>query len=333
MYFIELSLVFFLSLLLIKVIQKFSLPLHLVDLPTQRKTHEAPTPTGAGIAIVISVFCSLLLFDFTIVLQYSSLFLSILIVFALGVIDDTTTLTPYVKIFGISVALTIVCYEGYVIDTIGSYFGHEFHLYWLIAYPLTYFSVIGFTNALNLIDGLDGLAASISIVILTAFWAIGVEHNDTFITLLSSLFVVSLLAFLIFNWHPASIFMGDSGSLTLGFIISILAIKSLEYIAPTSILFLTALPIINTMVVFYRRKQRHLSAFNPNHIHLHDLILSKKRSISFTVIMLCAIQIVFSMIGYSSLYNDNLFNLIEFFIIFYIFINLFDQREHIRVKK
>ena len=116
--------------------------------------------------------------------------------------------------------------------------------YWDKFLPFTIFALAGFTNALNLIDGLD---ASISIVILSSFLYIGYIHKNELMIVLCSLTIASLLAFLIFNWNPAKIFMGDSGSLFLGFIISVVACISLEYIHPIAIFYLAALPIVDTL--------------------------------------------------------------------------------------
>ncbi len=333
MIFLEYFLTFILTFILIKLIKKIAAGLNLIDTPNARNSHKKPVVTCGGVAIVLSSLSIFLLFHFDVFLEYYYVFISIIIIFILGIIDDIKKLTPLLKLVGISAALIILCYNDYYINSLGTYANQEVHLHWFLIFPVTFFAVIGFTNALNLIDGLDGLAATVSIVILTALCAIGLKYNDPFIIFISSIFIVSLLAFLLFNWHPASIFMGDSGSLTLGFVISILGIKALEYISPTSLLFIAALPILNTVIVLYRRKQRHLSAFKADHIHLHDLILSQKRSIPFTVTILSLIQVVLSMIGYSSINNDDLFNIIEFIIIFYIFFSLFDQRVHIRGTK
>jgi UDP-GlcNAc:undecaprenyl-phosphate GlcNAc-1-phosphate transferase len=164
--------------------------------------------------------------------------------------------------------------------------------------PFTVFAVTGFTNALNLIDGLDGLAASISIVILFAFFVVGYQNNDLFITVVALFFITTLLAFLLFNWYPATIFMGDSGSLTLGFVISVLAIKSLNYLPAISILFIAALPIFDTVIVMVRRRRNGVSMFSADRCHMHHIIRhffmedTKK-----TVFFFSILQMIYSMTG------------------------------------
>jgi UDP-GlcNAc:undecaprenyl-phosphate GlcNAc-1-phosphate transferase len=157
---------------------------------------------------------------------------------------------------------------------------------------------MGFTNALNLIDGLDGLAGSLSIVILSAFFYIGSLHDDLFMMVFSGAFIAGLFAFLIYNWNPASIFMGDSGSLTLGFLISVLAIKSLAYIPAVAVLFIAAVPLLDTFVVMIRRKRNGRSMFSADKCHMHHLLLeffgnSTKTTVRFLVVL----QAIYVMIG------------------------------------
>ncbi len=184
----------------------------------------------------------------------------------------------------------------------------------------------GYTNALNLMDGLDGLAASISLVILVTFFAIGWQHSDELIISLSSFFIITLLVFLLFNWHPAKVFMGDSGSLTLGVLIVILAIQSVQYITPTSVLFIIALPLLDTFIVMTRRIQRGQSPFQADKNHMHHFLFNVKGDIRYTVIILVMMQIVFSLIGYQIGQADDMLSLILFLLLFYIYLNLFDQR-------
>jgi len=160
------------------------------------------------------------------------------------------------------------------------------------------FAVVGFTNALNLIDGLDGLAATVSIIILGSFFVVGYTNDDHFMMLMSGAFISGLLGFLVFNWHPASIFMGDSGSLTLGFVISVLAIKSLAYIPTVSILFLAAIPVLDTLVVMIRRKINGRSMFSADRCHFHHILRHFfAEDTRKTVLFLGVLQGIYSMTG------------------------------------
>ena len=183
------------------------------------------------------------------------------------------------------------------IYSLGVFLGLELKL-WYFALPFTMFALAGFTNALNLIDGLDGLAGTISLVILSTFLYIGYINNDNLIVTLCLFSMTSILAFLIFNWNPADIFMGDSGSLFLGFVISVIAVISLKYIHPISVFYLTALPILDTVVVMVRRIRKRISPFSPDKTHIHHILLgffSKK--VKTTVIFLILLQCLFSIAG------------------------------------
>lgn len=201
------------------------------------------------------------------------------------------------KFFVLIVATVFLSFDDIMITHLGTAFGFEVSLGWF-ALPFTIFAVVGFTNALNLIDGLDGLAATISLIILSTFFVVGYEHDDFFIMLLSGSFMAGVLAFLLFNWHPASIFMGDSGSLTLGFVISILAIQSLDYIPAVSILFAAALPIMDTVIVMTRRKLRGRSMFSADRCHIHHLFRHFfSEDTPKTVVVLGMLQATYSIIG------------------------------------
>jgi UDP-GlcNAc:undecaprenyl-phosphate GlcNAc-1-phosphate transferase len=189
------------------------------------------------------------------------------------------------------------------------------------------FAVAGFTNALNLSDGLDGLAGSLSVVILLALCYIGFTNNDMFMVSLSLSFIASILAFLWFNWHPAKIFMGDSGSLTLGAVISVLSIKALDYIPHAPILFITAIPILDTLIVMIRRKRSGKSVFSPDQTHLHHALLKFfSGDVKKAVILIILMQLFYSWLGldfidydYQQRYIIMIFVLI--LVIFYIILN------------
>jgi UDP-GlcNAc:undecaprenyl-phosphate GlcNAc-1-phosphate transferase len=132
-----------------------------------------------------------------------------------------------------------------------------------------------------------------------------------------SLFTIaSLLGFLVLNWNPAKIFMGDSGSLTLGFIISVLSLLSLKYIHPIVVIYLAALPILDTLVVMIRRIRRGKSPFSPDKTHIHHILVKFfENDVKRTVIFLVVLQIVFSSIGYIliELIQNDLSGTIPFF--------------------
>ncbi len=269
--FLEFVTIFILSLVLVGLVKRYAPALGLIDIPNDRSTHVNHTPRAAGIGFFLAAASVLPFFHFDLLLQYGWTFLAIFLVFAIGVLDDHHDASPNAKFIVLIVSTVLLSFNGLVIDDVGTFFGLPITLGWL-AIPFTVFAVTGFTNALNLIDGLDGLAATVSIVILGTFFIVGYQHDDIFMMTISMAFIASLLAFLIYNWQPASIFMGDSGSLTLGFIISVLAVKSLDYLPTVSILFIAALPIFDTLVVMVRRKFKGRAMFSADRCHMHHII-------------------------------------------------------------
>jgi len=269
----------------------------LIDIPNERSAHEEHMPRGAGIGFFLAVAVIIPCFYFDLVSSYPWTLLAVLLIFIVGVLDDHRDTSPNTKFIIMIISTVLLSFDGIIISNIGIFFGIPLTLGWF-ALPFTIFAVVGFTNALNLIDGLDGLSSSISIVILAAFFTIGYQNDDLFMMIMSGAFIAGLLAFLLFNWHPASIFMGDSGSLTLGFIIALLAIKSLAYIPAVSVLFVAAIPIIDTIIVMARRKLQGRSMFSADKCHVHHIMEGFfSDNTPRTVIFLALLQAIYSFVG------------------------------------
>ena len=294
---VNLFITFLIALIFIKIIIKNALYLGLADIPNERSSHSKITPRGAGIGFGLAFFLSTIMLEFSFFLQHWIVFLSIFMVFLIGILDDHKDATPKAKFYVIFIATFLLYLNDITINSLGIFLGFDLNL-WYFALPFTMFALAGFTNGLNLIDGLDGLAGSITIIILSTFLYIGYINDDELIINLSSFTITVVCAFLIFNWNPAKIFMGDSGSLFLGFIISIVAVLSLKYIHPISVFYLTALPIVDTLVVMIRRIKKGISPFSPDKTHIHHVLLgffSKK--VKTTVIFLLLMQALFSIAG------------------------------------
>ena len=323
-------LVFLLTILFTQLIQKNASKIGMLDIPNNRSSHTAPTPRGAGIGMFLAYFLVLSFFHTAFVLEYSGFFIAITLIFLLGVYDDAKDTSPKLKLLIIGMATTLIFFvDGFEINTLGHWFGVEVTLPYIVALFVTLFAVAGFTNALNLVDGLDGLAGSLSLVILASLYYIGYAYNDQFIMIVSFFVMVSLLGFLLFNWYPASIFMGDSGSLVLGFIISVLSIKTINYVSDTAILFLAAVPIIDTIIVMTRRMQRGFSPFAPDKSHFHHKILMLRGSVDASVHILVALQVILSVIGLLLRDKSDAINLVLFMIILFVFFQALDDRnEH-----
>jgi len=325
--------IFIFSTVFIIFLMKYAEKIGLVDIPNERSMHDKSIARGAGLAFVSSVFLTLFLFDFAYLMKYYYIYLAIAIVFIAGLWDDYRNISPKIKFIFIFFSSVLLYLNDIAIFDVGTYFGYEFVLPSWFVFPFTFFAIAGYTNALNLMDGLDGLASSISLVIFLAFLAIGLEHNDELLITLSSFFIAALVAFLLFNWNPAKIFMGDSGSLALGMVVVILSIKALEYITPASVLFIIALPILDTFIVMTRRIQRGISPFKADKNHMHHFLYNVKGDVKYTVMILVMMQMVFSLIGYQVSQSNNMISLVLFMLLFYIYLNLFDQRLKRRKKE
>lgn len=329
--FLEFLLIFIIALCLISIIRKYAHHWGLVDIPNDRSTHIDHTPRSAGIGFYLAVALILPIFYFDLISSYIWTSIAILLIFMVGVLDDHHDTSPNTKFFVIMLSTVLLSFDHIIIDNLGIFFGVELSLGWL-ALPFTMFAVVGFTNALNLIDGLDGLAATISIVILGSFFAVGYINDDLFMMVVSAAFITSLLAFLVYNWHPASIFMGDSGSLTLGFVISMLAIKSLAYLPTVSILFIAAIPILDTLVVMIRRKLNGRSMFSADRCHIHHILRHFfAEDTQKTVLFFGVLQMIYSLTGLQLDKNmDEGYLLILFLlntVLLYLFLNAMIKRQ------
>ena len=294
---LEFSIIFVVALILIKLIILNALKLGLVDVPNERSIHTRHHPRGAGIGIYLAVALVDPWFNFSILIGHYMVYLAVLLVFIVGVLDDHQDTSQNTKFFVMTFAALFVYFDGIYVSTLGIIFGFDMSLGWF-ALPFTVVAIVGFTNALNLIDGLDGLAGSISIVILSILFIIGYENGDDFMMILSGSFIAALLAFMVYNWNPASIFMGDSGSLVLGFVIGLLVIKSASYIQPVSVLFIIAIPLLDTIIVMFRRMSQGKSMFTADKTHIHHVLLNFfNHDAKKTVIFLTILQLTYSVTG------------------------------------
>jgi UDP-GlcNAc:undecaprenyl-phosphate/decaprenyl-phosphate GlcNAc-1-phosphate transferase len=289
------------SLALTPQVIKFSKYIGVVDAPDSRKVHRKVMPRMGGAAFFLSFHLGLVLyFIFQDSMPNGFSFLIIgggAIIFLLGLFDDIYNTSPKIK-FLVQFAVAIfVASQGLLFDQITNPITNTtFHLGWM-AYPLTVFWIVGISNAINLMDGLDGLAAGISTITLitTALVAWG-SANYTIMTL-SIILAGSVIGFLRYNFNPAKTFMGDCGSLYLGFMVATLSLAG-SSMSPAalslSIPILTlGLPIFDTLFAIFRRTATGRGPFSPDKEHIHHKLLSKGFSHKQTVLILYGITLVF----------------------------------------
>ena len=308
----------------------YSETLGLVDHPNDRSSHVHPTPHSGGVGIFAALMTGQIILEPELFSQFPLLFVGIMLVFLVGVADDRFDASPKMKFIVIFIATIMTFIEGFQITDLGHYFGMKLGLGWL-ALPFTMFAVAGFTNALNLIDGIDMLAGTVAAIILLTLAYIGYVHDDALMLHLSLATVAAIAGFLVFNFHPARIFMGDSGALTLGFIISMLSVQALNYIDATAVLFIAMVPILDTVVVMVRRIRWGRSPFAPDRTHIHHIIMRlKDNNVMLSVAIIASIQLIFSIIGINLAHSESSLNLLLFglvFFVFYIFLTLRIPRE------
>lgn len=316
---IKLSVIIGLSYILNFFLVKYMNIFKILDIPNERSSHLHVIPRSGGIAIFIAFLVGLWLFQF----KFSYLFLiPLCIVFLVGLYDDIYSLSSKIKLMFTTIAAAILFFIGFDIQHFGTFFGNEVILGFWISLLFYCFAVSGFVSALNLIDGLDGLASLVSLAILFPFAYIGFKYSDVFLVYVTLVTMCSIAGFLMLNWHPAKIFMGDSGSMLLGFIISLVVVYSIQkdYITAVSVLLLAAVPILDTLIVMLRRLVSRKNPFYADKTHIHHIFLKQQQgNTRKTVLLVGLIQILFSYLGLGFKVRDDIFILILYMLCFVLF--------------
>ncbi len=211
--------------------------------------------------------------------DYGLLALALVVVFLTGLLDDRYSLKPLQKLAGQILAAAIAVAGGLVIGDIANPFGPGFISLGWVAYPITVVYLVAYTNIINLIDGLDGLAAGISAIASFTMFVLSSLAGRLDAAALSIAVTGSSVGFLRYNFHPASVFMGDSGSLTLGFSLGSVSLLSVTRMAGlTTIivpLVIAAVPIIDTFSAIVRRMRGHVSIGHADRGHIHHRLLEE----------------------------------------------------------
>lgn len=283
-----------------------------LDIPKdERKIHKKPVPLIGGLAIfygfVVSVICFAVIDNTTL-----GILLGSLILVTVGVIDDMKDLPAKVKLLFQIISALIVVYSGANINIVTNpfyeYFGPlYFNLGWF-SVPLTVLWIVGVTNAVNLIDGLDGLAVGISAIASVALLALTIFTHNLNVAILIAALAGSCIGFLPYNFNPAKIFMGDTGSTFLGFVLACVSVQGLikinaiiSFAVPVLIL---GLPIFDTLFAILRRiiKRKPIMSADRGHLHhrLLDMGFSQKQTVAILYTLtsiLCLTAVVMSLKG------------------------------------
>lgn len=285
-----------------------------VDCPQRaRKVHQHAIPRLGGAAVLGSYLVILLIGGYTVpslaeVLWGESpvvgiIILGSLVIFGIGVLDDLSRLSPRVKLFGEFVTIGMVVWFADLsfvgVDVVGRV--DNFYLPPWLGFALACLWVTGMANAVNLIDGLDGLASGITLLGLIAVSVVGLVLRIPHVTLLSTLLIGCLLGFLVYNSRPASIFLGDCGSLTLGYLAGCLclmgSVNTQGVINPIFPLLAFALPVTDCLFAIVRRTLRGRSPFSPDMEHFHHRLMAKGLSHGKAVLVLWAVAFTCSFVA------------------------------------
>jgi UDP-GlcNAc:undecaprenyl-phosphate GlcNAc-1-phosphate transferase len=326
---------FIVTFLLVPVNIRFSNTYQLLDNPSQRSIHKNPIPLAGGLSIAIPV----------IILQFYSYFLQsdgkVFLALALGGIaillvgyfDDKRKFGANIKLF-FQISIVIVLYfYGFRIHLITNPFGESIEL-GIFSFPVTIIWFLLVMNALNLIDGLDGLATGISAIVLLVLFSVSVLYRNPITMTLSITLLASCLAFLRFNFYPAKIFLGDTGSLFIGLnIAAISAAGTAQYKGITTMTLLIPIialiiPFSDTLIAIFRRIRAKKHIFEADKKHLHHKMLElgfSQRTIALTGYF---ITVLFGLIAFGfSFVSQKVFLGILFLLCMIIFILILIHKE------
>lgn len=287
----------------VPLIRNYSVKKGVVDLPDSRRVNKTPIPRLGGLAMGIGIMSATLIpflmhaildkhltyFTYDVSINYFGVTTGVLIVFVLGIFDDIFDLDAPIKMLVQCIAAIIIVYSGVSIAHF-TYWGKDIVL-GLMQYPITVFYLVAFTNMINLIDGLDGLAAgtvAIAAAVLSVFsFSVGVFPS----AILAAAIMGTCIAFLYYNFNPASIFMGDSGAMSLGMILGVgmlMFTMAKPTVASTfSPLVVLAFPILDTFCAIVRRIRSKSRIGNADKLHTHHRLFSLFGHRNAVIILLC----------------------------------------------
>ncbi len=270
-----------------------------VDLPDQRKVHDQTMPRLGGLAI-FSAFIIVVLAGVQVSRPILGIIVGGCVIFVVGMLDDIYQLPPWVKLIGQSIAAAIAIYCGVVVNFVTNPFNGLLDLGYL-GIPLTFLWIVGISNAINLIDGLDGLAAGVSGIAAATIGFVAYSQGQEAVFMVAFILVAAILGFLPYNFHPARTFMGDGGSNFLGFILGCLAVMGLAKSTAVISLFvpivILGIPILDTFFAIIRRINNKAPIFMPDKSHLHHRLMAIGCSHRGSVLIIYGISSFFGLVA------------------------------------
>jgi len=280
------------SSLLTPLVKSIVAEKQILDHPSDVKIHTEPIPRAGGIAIVAAFFVAMILFlGSAIEFRTLLLLLAIVVIVAVGLIDDTKGLKPIQKLMGQSIAALIFAFSQPYIGTLSP----------IIGGILAFVFIMLICNAVNLIDGLDGLAVGLSAIAALCFSVAGILMDNPLLVGLSAIVAGSALGFLPYNWSPAKIFMGDTGSLFLGFslgAIAIIAVQRVELFSQGLVpFFILSVPLFDLFITVLRRIINKKPLFSADLYHSYNIIQKKGLTARAVVLFYYLAAIIFGGLG------------------------------------
>lgn len=309
------------SAILVPIVMKAGAQLGIVAHKNERTVHKVDVPRIGGYAIYISSLIGSVIFLKTDP-QINAILIAGFLVFFVGLLDDVYDLSPKTKLIVEIAAALIVIVHGNIylkgFDNLPS------NLVPVIPGIITVIWIVGITNAINLIDGLDGLSSGISIIVLFTISMTSYTSGRTDIASLSLLLAGAIMGFLFYNFHPAKVFLGDCGSLYIGFMISVISLLGFGYNVSTFFtlgapIVVLMVPIMDTLIAIVRRKVHHKKFSEADRAHLHhNLMFKLKLGHRKSVLVLYGVTFLFSLTSYI-FYYDSALGTLMFIILMFIF--------------
>ena len=289
-----------LTVVLIPPLMKSASRFKFIDYPNERKVHTGMIPRVGGVAMIIGAVLPFILLMSNLH-EFIYVYVSLFTLLIFGLVDDRYVLNYKFKFLGqILAVLSVVFLGGVVIEKLPLF--NDMLIPKYIAIPFTIFALLGVTNAINLSDGLDGLAGGQTILSLGAIALISYKAENIIVLMLALSVMGSILGFLRFNTYPATVFMGDTGSQFLGFTLGVAVILLTQQgtvdISPAIVLLLLGLPIIDTIAVMILRMREGRSPFSPDKKHVHHRLLGLGFKHHEAVLIIYIIQTVMVISAY-----------------------------------
>ncbi|AIF44602.1 glycosyltransferase family 4 protein [Virgibacillus sp. SK37] len=285
------------SLIITPIVIKYAKKLNATDKPNYRKVHKDPIPTLGGLAIFMSFLIGLVILQ-PVSEYHLAIVIGAFIIIILGFFDDLFDLSPKVKFLTqIAVASLVVFWGGLQVEFINLPFGGQIE-FGFFSSVITIIWIAGITNAMNFIDGLDGLAAGVSSIALMTIAIMAITMGNIYVATMALILFFSTMGFLRYNFNPAKIFMGDTGAMFLGFMISVLALLGFKNVTIISFIipiFILGVPISDTLIAMVRRYINKQPLSSPDSSHLHHRLVKFGLTHKQTVLFIYALSAMFSL--------------------------------------